>query len=63
MTGTYTANIEHKNKKQGFKYMNTLKIILLQTGRSRVQFLIRLFDFSMHIILPAALWPRGLPRF
>jgi hypothetical protein len=31
---------------------------MLQDGRFRVQFLIWSLDFSVYLILPAALWPR-----
>jgi hypothetical protein len=32
---------------------------MLQAGRSRVRLLIRSLDFSIDLILPAALWPLG----
>jgi hypothetical protein len=32
---------------------------MLQVGRSRVRFSMRLVDLSVHLILPAALWPWG----
>jgi hypothetical protein len=32
---------------------------MLQAGRSRVSFRMRSFDFSIHLILPAAQWPLG----
>jgi hypothetical protein len=33
--------------------------IMLQAGRLQVQFLMRSLDFSIYVILPAALWPWG----
>jgi hypothetical protein len=32
---------------------------MVQAGRSRVTFQVRLLDFSFVLILPAALWPMG----
>jgi hypothetical protein len=33
--------------------------IILHVGRSRVRFVMRLLDFPIDLILPAALWPWG----
>jgi hypothetical protein len=38
---------------------NVVSCTMLQTGRSRFQFLMRSLDFSIDLILPAALWPWG----
>jgi hypothetical protein len=36
--------------------MHTMKITMLQVGRSQVWFMMRSLDFSVDLILPVTLW-------
>jgi hypothetical protein len=60
-----TANVNFRNNKMRLHLINISfgSVVgcgtMLQAGRSRVWFPVRSLDFSIYLILPAALWPWG----